>query len=112
MVFFRKAVTAVLPPLKAMEENTGDGRLNNFIEMFNVSLFVTCMYLNQYWFYSLGQNCLDEIENLISAKKALPSPQKKFLARFIIYIGGGLRGRIWNLKNDHFVKLLDFKLLS
>ena len=68
MVFFRKAVTAVLPPLKAMEENTGDGRLNNFIEMFNVSLFVTCMYLNQYWSYSLGQNCLDEIENLISAK--------------------------------------------
>lgn len=48
MVFFRKAVTAVLPPLKAMKENTGDGRLNNFIEMFNVSLFVTCMYLNQY----------------------------------------------------------------
>ena len=77
MVFFRKAVTAVLPPLKAMEENTGDGRLNNFIEMFNVSLFVTCMYLNQYWSYSLGQNCLDEIENLISAKKAPPPKKKK-----------------------------------
>ena len=92
MVFFRIAVTAVLPPLKAMEENTGDGRLNNFIEMFNVSLFVTCMYLNQYWSYSLGQNCLDEIENLISAKKAPPPKKKKNLGQIHHLYRGCVKG--------------------